>query len=239
MSGHLKHGPHDRWPVVDERYAHSFDVTTAEARDLQQRLRGEVRLADDHGALRRVAGLDVGFEGPARGRSGWMRAAVAVLDMSTLEVIESTLVRQPTRFPYVPGLLSFREIPALLAALARLSAPPDLLACDGHGYAHPRRFGIACHLGLLTGIPAIGIAKSRLVGEHAELRHSRGASVALTQGGEVIGTVLRSRAGVKPLYISPGHRVSMSGALAITTRLLTRYRQPETTRAAHRLASVR
>ena len=239
MKRQLKSGLDDRLALVDERYAHRFDVTTAEARAIQTRLRDEVRIVADYGTPRRVAGLDVGFEGPPRGRGGHMRAAVAVLDAVSLEVVESVLVRAPTRFPYVPGLLSFREIPALLEALSRLSAPPDLLVCDGHGLAHPRRFGVACHLGLLTGIPAIGVAKSRLIGEHAPLGRKRGSRVPLTDGGEIIGVVLRTRDGVKPLYISPGHRVDLEGAVALTESLLGRYRQPETTRAAHRLASLR
>ncbi len=239
MTEALKSDPDNRPARVDERYAHDFDVSTAEARAIQQRLRTHVVIDDDFGTPRRVAGLDVGFEGPARGRSGHMRAAVAVLDATSLTLLESACVRAPTTFPYVPGLLSFREAPALLLALGRLSAPPDLLVCDGQGYAHPRRFGIACHLGLLTGIPAIGVAKSRLTGEHDTLPAARGSRVPLRDGTELIGWVVRSRAGVKPLYVSPGHRVGFEGAVRLLFGLLRRYRQPETTRAAHRLASGR
>ncbi len=239
MRASLKGDPDGRRVRVDERYAHDFDVTTAQAREIQQRLRGHVVLADDFEPPRRVAGLDVGFEGPPRGRSGTMRAAVAVLAAGTLELIESARVRVPASFPYVPGLLSFREIPALLLALAELSVPPDLLVCDGQGVAHPRRFGIACHLGLLTGIHSIGVAKSRLVGTHETLPNAAGSRVPLMDGEERIGWVLRSRAGVKPLYVSPGHRVGFESAVTLPQGLLGRYRQPETTRAAHRLASKR
>lgn len=239
MKDSLNSAGDDRPPLVDERYAHDFDVTTAEARAIQRRLRGHVVIADDFAAPVRVAGLDVGFEGPPRGRSGFMRAAVAVLDAHSLEIVETARVRVPATFPYVPGLLSFREVPALLLALEELSAPPDLLVCDGQGLAHPRRLGIACHLGLLTGIPAIGVAKSRLIGVHEELPEARGSRVPLLDGGEMLGWVLRSRTGVKPLFVSPGHRVGLQSALDLTLGLLGRYRQPETTRAAHRLASGR
>ena len=239
MKASLNSAADDRPPLVDELYAHDFDVTTAEARAIQQRLREHVVIADDFAAPKRVAGLDVGFEGPPRGRSGFMRAAVAVLDAQSLVVLETAQVRVPATFPYVPGLLSFRELPALLLALTELSSPPDLLVCDGQGLAHPRRLGIACHLGLLTGIPAIGVAKSRLVGSHAELPVARGSHVPLLDGEEMIGWVLRSRTGVRPLFVSPGHRVGFQSALQLTLSLIRRYREPETTRAAHRLASGR
>ncbi|HEY9147853.1 MAG TPA: deoxyribonuclease V, partial [Gammaproteobacteria bacterium] len=145
--------------------------------------------------------------------------------------------REPTRFPYVPGLLSFREVPAVLAALEQLSALPDLLLCDGQGIAPPRRLGIASHLGVLLDLPTIGVAKSRLVGEHAEPGEEKGAWQPLTDKGETLGCVLRSRSNVKPLYISPGHRVSVESARHWVMACLTRYRLPETTRWAHRLAS--
>jgi deoxyribonuclease V len=141
------------------------------------------------------------------------------------------------RFPYVPGYLSFREIPVVLAALARLRQQPDLILCDGQGIAHPRRVGIASHLGVLTGTPTIGVAKSRLIGEHEEPRAVRGVWSALRDGEELIGAVLRTRVGTKPLYVSIGHRVSLETAIEFVLACTTRYRLPETTRAAHRLAS--
>nr|MCU0809385.1 deoxyribonuclease V [Candidatus Contendobacter sp.] len=181
----------------------------------------------------RVAGVDVGFE--AGGTV--TRAAVAVLRYPELDVLETAIARRPTTFPYVPGLLSFRELPAVLEALEQLREPPDLLLCDGQGIAHPRRLGIASHLGLLVDIPAIGVAKSRLCGMHEEPPNQRGAWTPLWAEGEIIGAVLRTRPGVKPLYISPGHRINLATAIQYVMACCTRYRLPETTRHAHRLAS--
>ena len=207
--------------------------TVPEARALQEALRGKVVTADRLGKIRYVAGVDVGFE-----QDGAVtRAAVAVLTFPALDLVESALARQPTRFPYVPGYLSFREIPAVLAALKKLKTQPDLLLCDGQGRAHPRRFGLACHLGILTGLPSIGVAKSRLIGSHGALPQKKGSWVPLTDEGEVIGAVLCTRSGVKPLYVSIGHRVSLETAIEYVLRCTTNYRLPETTRAAHRLAS--
>lgn len=214
---------------------HRWDVSPAEARALQERLRHEVIAEDDldPAAVRTVAGADVGFEDGG----AVTRAAVAVLTLPGLEPHSQALARLPTSFPYVPGLLSFREVPALLQALGGLPAPPDVVLCDGQGTAHPRRFGLACHLGVSSGLATVGVAKSRLTGRHDEVPDERGAWVPLEDRGEVIGAVLRSRKGTKPLYVSPGHRVSLETAIALTLRALTRYRLPETTRAAHRLAS--
>ncbi|HYW91780.1 MAG TPA: deoxyribonuclease V [Gammaproteobacteria bacterium] len=217
------------------RALHAWDVTPREAIAIQQRLRGMLELEDRIGPVRRVAGVDVGFADHGR----ITRAAVAVLALPSLEPVEDALARQPTRFPYVPGLLSFREIPAVLEALERLSAPPDLLLCDGQGYAHPRRMGIACHLGLLTDLPSIGVAKSRLVGTCGPVPAGRGEWTPLRDAGETIGAVLRTRAGVRPLFVSPGHRVSLATAIEYVMRCTTRYRLPETTRRADRLASDR
>lgn len=187
----------------------------------------------DRAGVCRVAGIDVGFEDQGR----ITRAAVAVLDFPSLALVEQSVARLPTAFPYVPGLLSFREAPAVLAALGPLETAPDLLLYDGQGLAHPRRLGIASHLGLWLDLPSIGVAKSRLVGHHGEVPAPRGAWTPLEDRGEVIGAVLRSRAGVAPLYVSSGHRVSLEGAVAWVMACLTRYRLPETTRWAHRLAS--
>ncbi len=180
-----------------------------------------------------VAGVDVGFE--AQGRI--TRAAVAVLSFPDLIPVEQAIARQPTRFPYVPGLLSFREIPAVLAAMQKLHRKPDMLLCDGQGRAHPRRFGLACHLGLLTDTPSIGVAKSRLIGTHGDLPQTKGSSTPLLDGQEIIGAVLRTRDRVNPLYISIGHRISLETAIHYVLACTTRYKLPETTRAAHNLAS--
>ncbi len=214
-------------------HSHPWKVTPSEARAIQQRLAAQVETADRLDPVQCVAGVDVGFE--AEGRI--TRAAVAVLHFPSLRPAEQAIARLPTGFPYVPGLLSFREIPAVLAALEKLSRLPDLLLCDGQGLAHPRRFGIACHLGVLTGLPAIGVAKSRLVGTHEPVPEDKGAWVPLIDGKERIGAVLRTRARVTPLYVSGGHRISLETAIEYVLRCTTRYRLPETTRAAHRLAS--
>jgi len=200
---------------------------------LQARLSAEVIRHDNFGAVRRVAGVDVGFRDGRR----ITRAAVAVLDFPSLTACDQSVAHSPTRFPYIPGLLSFREVPAVLEALQHLRVLPDLILCDGQGIAHPRRFGIACHLGVLLDMPTIGVAKSRLIGRHEALPPEKGAWVPLWDGEECIGAVLRSRSNVSPLYISIGHRISLPTAIDYVLRCTTRYRLPETTRAAHRLAS--
>ena len=220
-------------PALELRHRHDWSVSPAEAVAVQQRLRAEVIARDTLGEVVTVAGVDVGFE--ERGRI--TRAAVAVLSFPDLVLREQAIARRPTEFPYVPGLLSFREIPAVLDAMARLRRLPDLILCDGQGLAHPRRFGIACHLGVLTGLPTIGVAKSRLVGSHAPLGEAKGESVDLFDRGERVGVVLRTRRAVRPVYVSIGHRVSLATAVDYVLRCVTRYRLPETTRMAHKLAS--
>ncbi len=212
---------------------HPWAVSPKQAIAIQQQLRECVVLEDRYGELKSVAGVDVGFEE----KGAVTRAAVVVLDFMSLQLEEHAVARLPTRFPYVPGLLSFREVPAVLAAMEMLSCLPDMLLCDGQGIAHPRRMGIACHLGVLLDIPAIGVAKSRLTGQHEAVAEEKGAWQPLLDKGETIGTVLRTRSRVKPLYISPGHRVSLQSARELVMSCVTRYRLPETTRWAHRLAS--
>lgn len=213
--------------------AHSWNPSPLEAVALQKELYGRLILTDQLGTVRRVAGVDVGFE--AGGTIA--RAAAVVLRYPELELLETAVAHRPTEFPYIPGLLSFRELPAVLDALQQLREPPDLLLCDGQGIAHPRRFGIAAHLGLLTGIPSIGVAKTRLCGVHDEPPDRRGAWTPLYIKDEIIGVVLRTRIGVKPLYISSGHRISLETAIAYVMGCCTHYRLPETTRCAHRSAS--
>lgn len=218
---------------MEARRVHGWDLTPKDAIALQTALRGRVVREDRIGVVRRIAGVDVGFEQDGR----VTRAAVAVLEYPGLALAEQVVVRVATTFPYVPGLLSFREAPAVLAAFEKVRAAPDLILYDGQGIAHPRRFGIASHVGLLLDCPSIGVAKSRLVGAHKMPANRRGAWTPLRDAGEVIGAVLRTRAGVKPLYISIGHRVSLETAVRWTLACVTRYRLPETTRWAHRLAS--
>ncbi len=213
---------------------HEWNVTPAEARAIQNRLRHHVVCRDRLRPVRYVAGADVGFEQNNR----VTRAAVAVLRFPELKFHESAIVRRPTVFPYVSGLLSFREAPALLAAIASLRRVPDLMLFDGQGIAHPRRIGIASHMGLWTVIPSIGVAKTRLTGEHPPVPDTKGSRVPLTDNGEIIGTVLRTRTNVRPLYVSPGHNISLETAVSYVMACITRYRLPETTRWAHSLAST-
>ncbi len=212
---------------------HPWDVTPAQAIAIQRQLRHRVVLADHFAEVNHVAGVDAGFEN--KGKT--TRAAVAVLKFPELTLQEYSIARMPTSFPYVPGLLSFREAPAIIKAIEQLEQLPDLILCDGQGVAHQRRFGIASHIGIITGLPVIGVAKSRLTGEHTALPREKGSYVKLIDNGEVIGVVLRSRTGVNPIYVSPGHKISFKTAIHYVMQCLTRFRLPETTRWAHRLAS--
>jgi deoxyribonuclease V len=207
--------------------------TVTEARAVQEALRQRVVCKDRLRAVRFVAGADVGFEDSGK----TTRAAVVVLSFPQLELVEKSIVRRKTRFPYIPGYLSFREAPAVLAALGKLRQKPDLLLCDGQGIAHPRRFGLACHIGVLADIPTIGVAKTRLVGQYREPATSKGSQSPLIDDGELIGTVLRTRDNVKPLFVSCGHRIGLETAVDYVLKCVTRYRLPETTRWAHHLAS--
>ncbi|MEU1889057.1 endonuclease V [Micromonospora sp. WMMD987] len=175
-----------------------------------------------------VAGLDVAYaEDGDR-----LAAAVTVLDAATLEVVDRAVSVGRPAFGYVPGLFAFRELPALLAALDRLTIRPELLVCDGHGLAHPRRFGLACHLGVVTGLPAIGVGKTPLVGTWSGPGPRRGDSAPLVDAGEVVGRVLRTRDGVKPVFVSVGHRMGLDNAVDQVLTLTPRFRLPETTRTA-------
>jgi deoxyribonuclease V len=188
-------------------------------------------LAEDRlGVVRRVAGADAHYAG------AHVWAAVVTMTFADLAPVESALIRRALVFPYVPGLLSFREAPAILACLQRLPERPDLLLIDGQGLAHPRRFGLACHVGVLADLPTIGVAKSRLVGTHEEPGIERGAWSPLVDRGETVGAVLRTRRGVRPVYVSVGHRVSLETAIDLVLRCTGRFRLPEPIRAADRLS---
>ncbi|WP_280553706.1 deoxyribonuclease V [Halomonas sp. 25-S5] len=221
---------------------HDWNLAPSEAIALQKRLAGRVERADRLDPVRHLAGVDIGFE-----QNGAItRAAVVVLAwppdaQGDFTVVERVVHREPTRMPYVPGLLSFREVPAALAAFERLEVTPQLVMVDGQGIAHPRRIGVASHLGLWLDLPTIGVAKSRLCGRHGEPGPARGDWTPLVDGpdDEVIGAVLRSRVKVKPIFVSPGHRVSLPTALEWVTRCLGRTKLPEPTRLADRLASRR
>lgn len=210
---------------------HSWDLTPKEAVTLQRKLAGQVERDNRLGVIGRVAGVDVSYHA----ETGRLAAAAVVLDAASLQVMDVQIVLGRPAFPYVPGLFSFRELPPVLAALEKLTTPPDLIVCDGQGIAHPRRFGLACHLGVWTGLPTIGCAKTRLTGTHEMPGERRGSRAPLMDKGEEIGAAVRTRDGVAPVYVSTGHRVDLETACAWVLRLAPRYRLPETTRIADRL----
>ncbi|MEV4432524.1 endonuclease V [Streptomyces sp. NPDC049555] len=205
--------------------------TEAEATAVQNELRGRVVLDEPGpppGAPLVVAGVDVAYDD----ERDLVAAAAVLLDARTLQVLEEATAVGRVSFPYVPGLLAFREVPTVLDALGRLSAEPDLVVCDGYGIAHPRRFGLASHLGVLTGLPTIGVAKNPFVFRHEPPGPRRGDAAPLLDGMDEVGRALRTQADVKPVFVSVGHRVTLDRACEHTLRLAPRYRLPETTRAA-------
>ncbi|MFE0349785.1 endonuclease V [Streptomyces griseoluteus] len=213
----------DDWPATEE-----------EARAVQDALRGRVA-RDETGpppGTGHVTGVDVAYD-DAR---DLVAAAAVVLDAATLAVVAEATAVGRVAFPYVPGLLAFRELPAVRAALDALPCPPGLVVCDGYGLAHPRRFGLASHLGVLTGLPTIGVAKNPFALTHPALAPTRGSTAPLlAEEAEEVGAALRTRSGVKPVYVSVGHRVSLENAVAHTLALTPEYRLPETTRRADSL----
>lgn len=212
---------------------HSWTVTPLVAAAIQRRLATRISFRPPKAAARLVAGLDAAFTANGEHCIG----GVVLWDVDRRISLEQHSALCHVEFPYVPGLLSFREGPALLAALRKLRGHPDALMCDAHGLAHPRRFGLACHLGVICRLPAVGCAKSRLVGTHREPGTRRGCRTRLMDGGEVIGSVVRTRTGVKPVYVSIGHRIDLDGAMRLVLRCATGYRLPEPTRLADRLVA--
>jgi deoxyribonuclease V len=208
---------------------HRWDIPPAEAIALQRELASEVITSGNGGDVHFVAGADISV--PRGSRAG--RAAIVVLSYPELELVEVKTGEAELGFPYIPGLLSFREAPLIIELFEKLSHKPDLLLVDGQGIAHPRRLGIASHLGLWLDVPTIGCAKSRLCGEHGEVGSEAGTAVDLKDNEGVIGMVLRTRDGSKPIYISPGHKIGMGEAVAWTLRCTRGYRLPEPTRLAH------
>jgi deoxyribonuclease V len=215
---------------VEIRELHPWNLPPAEAVAIQKRLAAQVVLEGAPQDVRVVAGADISVGG------GRGKGAVVLLSYPELRPLEQQVVEAPLTFPYVPGLLAFREVPVLVEAFRRLSQRPDVLLVDGHGLAHPRRFGIACHLGLLLDLPTIGCAKSRLVGEHGQPGEEVGSRTELRDGPEILGLVLRTRAGVSPVYVSVGHRIGLAEAADWALRLCGGYRLPEPARLAHQAA---
>jgi deoxyribonuclease V len=226
------------------RRLHEWEVTPREAQEIQRKLRSRWEGEDRLGEIRMVAGLDAAFvltgSQALEKTSRWSRVreanhaigGVVVFRYPEMKEVERAYAMEPLRFPYVPGLLSFREVPVLVAALRKLKRLPDLLFCDGQGYAHPRRFGLACHVGVLTDLPAIGCAKSILIGSHGPLNEKAGSWSALKDGEETIGAAVRTRESVKPVYVSQGNRVSLETAIRLTLAVCDGVRIPRPTREA-------
>ena len=212
---------------------HPWVKTVAEAKEIQERLRHKVVTSDRLEKVEYVMGVDIGFKDNYK----ISQAAAVVLSYPKLELVEKAIACIPTTFPYVPGYLSFREIPAILEAVALIKQTPDLILCDGQGLAHPRRLGLASHLGVLLDLPTIGVAKSRFIGEHEPVPLEKGSHQPLLDKNETIGVVLRSRTNIKPIYVSIGHKISLPTAIDYVMGCLTKYRLPETTRWADKLAS--
>jgi deoxyribonuclease V len=214
------------------RSLHPWDVPPKEAMAIQLELRSRLRL-DGAGPFARLGGIDVSYDEGA----GLMFAGIVVTSGDGRQVLETATASVPVRFPYVPGLLSFREAPAVIEAWQKLRTPPDCVICDGHGLAHPRRFGLACHLGLVLDLPSIGCAKSVLVGTYRVPGESRGSVEPLLDRGEQIGAVVRTRDGVEPVFVSQGDRIGLDAAVQTILNACHGYRLPEPTRRAHLLVT--
>ena len=210
---------------------HSWNVTSEHAKHLQNKLRTQVSKTNQFGTIKTVAGVDIGL------KNNIALASVVVLNFPDLQVVDGVVAESRVNFPYIPGYLSFREIPPLLVAFTRLHTEPDLVIVDGQGIAHPRRFGLASHLGLILDKPTIGCAKSRLCGQYAEPDTKKGAYTHLLDKDEIIGIALRTRTNVSVVYVSIGHRISLDSARMLTLACCKGYRLPETTRYAHKAAS--
>jgi deoxyribonuclease V len=216
--------------AIRPAFTHPWDVAPAEAREIQHQLRERVVIESLQSKPEVIAGIDVSLKGEQ------VRAAVVLLSYPDLTPLRATTAEMPVSFPYVPGLLAFREGPVVLAALEKLSHRPDVLMFDAQGFAHPRRMGLATHLGVLLDTPAVGCAKSRLCGMHCVPDQHKGSWVPLVDGDEVIGAVVRTRDGVSPVFVSIGHRVNLETAISLVLNCATKYRLPEPTRWAHRVA---
>jgi len=206
---------------------HSWEVSPGEAIQLQRELKGRVSLKKSFQQIKSVAGADVSYV------KGKMIAGVVVFDFPSLKIREKQSFISPINFPYIPGLLTFREGPGLLAAFKKIENEPDIILFDGQGIAHPRRMGIATHLGLFLDKPTIGCAKSRLSGEYTSLGEGKGDFALLKEGKEVLGAALRTRPKVKPIFISPGHKIDLPAAIEIVLKCADKYRLPLPLREAH------
>lgn len=217
-------------PVIN----HPWGLTEDEALYLQQTLAAKVIRSDQLDEVKLIAGTDVAYDK----HSDKLVAAVVILDANSLEMVESASAEDQAQFPYIPGLFSFRELPPLVKAFSKLKSKPDLVVCDGQGIAHPRRFGLASHLGVIFDVPTIGCGKSRLIGTHADPDITRGALAPLIDNNEIIGCALRTQTDIKPIYVSIGHRISLATACEWILKVSPHYRLPETTRKTDCLVRI-
>ncbi len=211
----------------------SWNLTPKEAVEAQKQWRSLVRIEPPPREINTIAGADISFNR----FSDVIHSAIVVLSLPELQIIETASVRSTAKFPYLPGLLSFRETPSFLECWEKLRTKPDALMLDGQGLAHPRRFGIACHIGLILDLPTLGCAKSILVGQHGELGWEAGCQSPLVDKHELVGVALRTKKNVAPVYVSAGHLMDLNSAVELTLRSVTKYRQPEPTRQAHLLVN--
>ena len=214
-------------------HVHPWDVSPKEAIAIQRELAGKVQPAPLTTDVKHIAGVDVSVSGDA------FQTAIVVLELKSLEVVDEAVWRGNVPFPYIPGLLSFREMPAILPALEKLSIWPDVFMTDSQGLAHPRRFGLACHLGVMLNMPAFGVAKTRFIGRYKEPGLSKGSRSPLEDKGEIVGSVVRTRDKVKPVFISLGHLTTLEDAVRLTFASTTKYKIPEPTRLAHKLSKTK
>jgi deoxyribonuclease V len=215
------------------KHLHNWNISAKKAALLQKSLSRQVQLVGFNKKLKTIAGIDCAFSGDKKN----IIACAVVLSAKTFEIIETAYAVQAVNFPYIPGLLSFREAPACLAAIEKLKTIPDCVIVDGQGIAHPRRLGIACHLGLFLDIPTIGCAKSRLIGDFKQPGSAKGSTSLLTDKGETIGSVVRTRNDVKPVFVSVGHKCRLCDAVRIVLDCCRRYRLPEPSRLAHQIVT--
>jgi len=218
---------------VEVKKLHSWKVTPDRAKYIQNQLRSKIIRHDDFGKIETVAGVDIGVNR----EQTIARAAVVVLSYPDLDLIEQRLSETSLEMPYIPGLLSFREIPPLIKAFEKITNEPDLVIVDGQGIAHPRRLGLASHLGLILDKPTIGCAKSVLCGRYKEPSKKVGSTAYLYDGDEIIGAAVRTRTNVNCVFVSIGHKISLESAIHYTLSCCTKYRLPQTTRLAHKLAN--
>ncbi|MNW27244.1 Endonuclease V [compost metagenome] len=220
--------------TLEPKFNHPWDVNEAQSIEIQQELAKKVIQADQLSEINYIAGVDVAYHKS----SDQLVAAVVILEKDSLKCIETSVIEDTAQFEYIPGLFSFRELPPIIKAFEKIQHTPQLIVCDGQGVAHPRRCGLASHLGILFDVPTIGCGKTRLLGEYSEPDIWRGSAAPLIDNHEVIGNVLRTQDKVNPVFVSVGHRISLDTACQWILDLAPKYRLPETTRQADQLVKI-